>query len=84
MRVEVQIVTGSRDRALRMERGSLLWRNGGQELFVLRGDRAVRTPVTIGMTGTSHFEILRGVQPGDTVVLSPMEDYLSMSKVKVR
>ena len=84
LRVEVHIITGSRSRALRVKRGAVLWRNGGQELFILRSARAVRTPVAIGMAGAEHYEILHGVSPGDTVIISPMDDYLALREVEVR
>jgi len=84
LRVEVAIITGSRSRALRVRRGATLWRNGAQELFVVRGAEAVRVPVDIGMTGTEYYEIRSGVQQGDTVVISPMEDHSEQRRVEIQ
>lgn len=83
LRVEVSIVTDTRSRALRLKRGALSWRNGRQELFVVRSRSAVRTPVEIGMTGTEYYEIRRGVQPGDTVIVSPMDDFREYTSVDI-
>ncbi|CAN5348907.1 efflux RND transporter periplasmic adaptor subunit [soil metagenome] len=37
-------------------------------VFRVRGGKAEFTPVEVGITGDSYFEVLRGLQPGDTVV----------------
>ncbi len=84
LRVEVAIVTGSRSRALRVKRGLMMWHNGRQELFVVRGAEAVKTPVEIGMSGTEYYEIRSGVQQGDTVIISSMEDYMERRSVEIR
>ena len=42
-------------------------------VFVVRDRRAVWTPVTLGITGQEHFEILSGVSVGDTVVSGPYQ-----------
>ena len=36
---------------------------GAQQVFVIRGDRAVRTPVELGLASFDHFEVLRGLSP---------------------
>jgi HlyD family secretion protein len=42
-------------------------------VFVVRGGRAFFTPVRIGIAGREHFEVLAGLQEGDTVVAGPYE-----------
>ena len=42
-------------------------------VFVVRDGTAHFTPVTIGITGQEYFEVLSGVQPGDTVVAGPYQ-----------
>jgi HlyD family secretion protein len=40
-------------------------------VFKVRNGKAVWTPVTYGITGQGHFEVLTGLQVGDTVVSGP-------------
>lgn len=40
-------------------------------VFVLRGGRAVFTPVKIGITGERYFEVLTGLKDGDKVITGP-------------
>jgi HlyD family secretion protein len=42
-------------------------------VFLVRDGRAVWTPVTLGLTGQEHFEVLLGVEVGDTVVSGPYQ-----------
>jgi HlyD family secretion protein len=42
-------------------------------VFIVREGRAVWTPVTLGLTGQEHFEVLSGVEVGDTVVSGPYQ-----------
>jgi HlyD family secretion protein len=40
-------------------------------VFLVRDGEVVWTPITYGITGQGHFEVLSGVQVGDTVVSGP-------------
>ncbi len=42
-------------------------------VFLLRDGRAVWRPVEIGITGQEYFEILSGIQAGDSVVSGPYQ-----------
>jgi len=42
-------------------------------VFVVREGIAHFTPVVIGITGQEYFEVLTGVEPGDTVVAGPYQ-----------
>ncbi len=42
-------------------------------VFLLRDGRAVWQPVEIGITGQEYFEILSGIQAGDSVVSGPYQ-----------
>ena len=42
-------------------------------VFVVREGIAHFTPVEVGITGQEYFEVISGVQPGDTVVAGPYQ-----------
>jgi HlyD family secretion protein len=42
-------------------------------VFLVRGGRAVWTPVVLGLTGQEHFEVLSGVSLGDSIVNGPYQ-----------
>jgi HlyD family secretion protein len=70
MEVELQIVTQKKDSVIRVKNGPVFNRNRQQDLFVIKTDRAVREEVTVGLIGTEYVEIVAGLFPGDSVIIS--------------
>ena len=77
-------VTDRRHDALRVKRGSFLTAEGSHAAFVIRDDKAVRTPVTIGLSNFELYEITDGLAEGDEVIISDMSDYRKSKEVKLR
>jgi HlyD family secretion protein len=84
LRVDVGIVTARKPHVVRIRRGPFAAGGGAQQVFVIRGDRAVRTPVELGLASFDHFEVVRGLVPGDEAVISDMSDYTRMKEVRIR
>lgn len=66
--VEVQILTSRRDSVLRIRRLKDFEDSKRQELFVVRGDEAVKTEVIFGTLGNDYCEIVSGLKEGDEVI----------------
>lgn len=84
LRVDVFVVSGHKDKALKTLRGPAVPGEGAHNVFVIRGDVAVRTPVQIGISSFEESEILSGLMQGDEVIISDMTDYMHRSEIKVR
>jgi len=84
LRVDVSIVTARKPRTLRVRRGPFSTGEGSQEVSVVRGGRAVKTPVTFGLTGFDYYEVTNGLMAGDEVIISDMRDYQRLSGIRVR
>jgi HlyD family secretion protein len=83
LRGDVLIITDRKPRSLRVKRGPFA-DNAARQAFVLRGDRAVRVPIEIGLAGIDDVEVLSGVSEGDELIISDMKDYLHLAEVRVR
>ncbi len=85
-RVEVYIVLEQRERTLRIRKGAALSGGGIGEVqvFAVRGDRAFRTPVRLGIAGFDYCEVLEGLMEGDEVVISEVKDYIHMEEVEIK
>ena len=70
----MRIVLDERNNVLKFERGPLVDASM-HELYVIRGSRALRVPVALGASSVSEIEVLRGLTPGDQVVISDMRDF---------
>lgn len=84
LRVDVELVTDRKARALRLPRGSFAAAEGGVEVWVLRDGEAVKTRVRLGVSNADHYEAVSGLAEGDEVVLSEMSDYAHLSRVRLK
>jgi HlyD family secretion protein len=72
-RTAVRIVLDERDNVLKFERGSFIDETA-RALYVVRGGRARRVPVTLGAASVGEIEVVSGLAAGDQVVISDMRD----------
>jgi len=72
-RAAVRILLDERDAVTKLERGSFI-DSATRAVYVVRGGEAVRVPVELGAASVAEIEVLRGLSPGDTVVISDTRD----------
>jgi len=84
LRVDVQIITERKDRVLRIQKGPALTGQGANEVFVIRGAAAIKTPVRLGLSSFDAFEVLSGLMEGDEVIISDVSDYLHLKEFEVK
>ncbi|MBU1919655.1 efflux RND transporter periplasmic adaptor subunit, partial [bacterium] len=83
MRVDVQIITDRKQNVLRVKKGPFVKGSGQQDVFVLKDGDAVRIRATVGTVGVDYVEIKDGVEPGETILISDVEDYKHLKKVRI-
>ena len=84
LRVDVYVVTAHRDRALRIRKGPFANAGGSREVFVIHGDRAVRTPVELGIGGVDDYEVVSGLSEGDEVIISDVHELERAREIAIR
>ncbi len=84
LRVDVLVVTDSRASTLRLRKGPFAQGEGTESVFVVQGNQAVRRPVRLGLSGYDHFEVLDGLDEGEEVILSNMQDYQHLERVNFK
>lgn len=84
LRTDVLVVTDRRADALRLPRGNFAEGNARRDVFVVRGNHAVRASIEIGVIGFEQVEIRAGLSEGDEVIVSDMTDYLHMTEVALK
>jgi HlyD family secretion protein len=82
LRVDVAVITGSRNNTLVVRRGAL-GRTNATHAFVVREDAAVRVPVRFGLAGSEQIEILDGLSAGDEVVISDISEYQDVAELRL-
>ena len=83
LRGDVLVITDRKARTLRVKRGPFA-DNGARQAFVVRGDRAVRVPIQVGLSGVDDVELSSGVAEGDEMIISDMKDYMHLAEIKIK
>jgi HlyD family secretion protein len=84
MKVDVYLVTDSRNNVLRVANGPAFRGASAQNIFVLNNGKAERRMVHMGMTNFDYVELKDNVKPGDVVITSDMSDYKNSKVVKIK
>lgn len=84
LRVDVLIITDRKDKVLRIKKGPAISADGVREVFVIRGDTAVKTAVKIGIASFDSYEVIEGLIEGDEVIISDMTGYLHLKEAKLK
>jgi HlyD family secretion protein len=84
LRVDVLIGAERKDGVLRVRKGPSVGGEGVRDIFVIRGDVALKTAAKFGVAGADHCEVLQGLLEGDEVIISDMTDYMHLNEVKLR
>jgi HlyD family secretion protein len=85
LRVDVMVVTGFKANVLKIPRGPYIQGGGVQhQVFVVRGDRAARTEVRLGLLGYEFYEVLEGLDEGDEVIVSDVRRKLHATEIRVK
>ncbi len=69
-----------------MPRGDFFQHSGGQWIYKLnsKGDKAVKTPITIGRQNPVQYEILSGLEPGDRVVVNGYASFGNVDELIIK
>ncbi|PRY11258.1 HlyD family secretion protein [Pontibacter ummariensis] len=84
LRVDVYLTTATKPNTLRVKNGPYFNSTSSNQVFVLREDELVRTPARIGISSADFVELEDGVQAGDVVVISSLQDYEHQKKLKLK
>ena len=83
-RVDVEVVVDRREKTFIVRRGPGITGTGAQRLFVVKGDRAERREVTVGLMNLDWCELVSGVAPGDELILSDTRVWESFDVLALR
>ncbi|WP_316847223.1 efflux RND transporter periplasmic adaptor subunit [Pedobacter psychrodurus] len=82
-KVDVFLVTATRNGALRIANGPAFNGSNLQDVFVLKNGIAERRSVKTGLSNFDYVEILSGLKAGDEVITSDMGDYKNTKTITI-
>ncbi|MBO5381525.1 MAG: efflux RND transporter periplasmic adaptor subunit [Bacteroides sp.] len=71
----VQIELGQPEEAIVMPRGNFYQATGGQWIFKVNSDKAVKVPLSIGRQNPQQYEVTSGLMPGDLVIINGYDTF---------
>lgn len=71
----INLELGQPTKGIIIPRGAFYQSTGGNWIFVVDGDKAIRRQIKIGRQNPQYYEVLEGLQPGEKVIVSSYETY---------
>lgn len=84
MRVDVYVVTASKAQTIKVANGPTFTGRPRQNIFILKGDKAIKREVEIGLSNFDFVEITRNLNAGEQVIISDMSDYDHLPEVQIK
>jgi HlyD family secretion protein len=84
LKVDVFVITSYKERTTRIKNGPAFNGSEEQQIFVLKGNEAIRRKIKTGESNSDFIEISSGIQPGESVITSDMQDFIHLEKVRVK
>lgn len=73
--LRIRLELGDLADALLIPKGGFFNTTGGNWVYVIEGDQAVRRPIRLGRQNPQYFEVLEGLEEGDQVITSSYDTY---------
>jgi len=81
--VQIRLKFSSATNAIIIKRGGFFQQTGGNWIYVIDQSKkfAVKREIQIGRQNTKNYEILEGLKPNETVIVSSYENYGEKDKL---
>lgn len=81
--LQVRIALGELADAMQVPRGGFYQKTGGRWIYVLdpTGEVAVRRQIRLGRQNSQYFEVLEGLEEGETVITSMYDNFGDMERL---
>src|SRR3569833_3184112 len=81
-RLPTKVVLERRPNVLKVQRGPFVEESGGEFVYVVNGNRAVRRPIRIGAIGADEVEVTDGLHAGEAIIVAGVRD-ISRAEIKL-
>lgn len=84
LKADVFVINSVKDDVIRIANRSYYRGPGAYELWVVTDGVARKRSVELGESSYEYVEVVSGLQPGETVIVSDMSRYKADTKLKIR
>ncbi|HVO74208.1 MAG TPA: efflux RND transporter periplasmic adaptor subunit [Ignavibacteriaceae bacterium] len=79
--LHIKLNLSEQKEAVTVARGGFYQSTGGQWVFVINGNSAVKRNIQLGQQNSQVFEVLQGLKPGEKVITSSYDNYGDVEKL---
>jgi len=83
-KLDIYLVTASHENIVRVANGGAFKSKQTQDVFVVKDGIAYRRRVVTGLSSFDYVEIVSGIQPGETVITSDMQEFDEVKQVTIK
>lgn len=83
LNIDLRVVIDGKDSVKRIARGPAFIDNNKQEVYVLKGGKAVLQKVETGLMGDEYVEIISGAEVGDKLIISDISSLRKLNEVEI-
>jgi HlyD family secretion protein len=74
-RVNARILIESRANVLKVKRGSFIESGGSKIAYLVNGQSAVKTDISLGVSSIGEIEVINGLEQGDKIIISSVAQF---------
>lgn len=82
--LEIRVIISYRGSVLRLPNGPYYKDRGYKEMFVIRGNKALRIKVLLGDANFDYVEVVEGLKEGDKVILTDISEKYNRDELRVK
>jgi len=79
----VRLMLSEKEKTIVLSKGSFYQDTAGKWIFVEKGNKAIRTEISLGRENPLYYEVKGGLKPGDKVVTSTYKDYKNIEILNI-
>lgn len=80
----IKLQLGASSDALLLPKGGFFTSTGGQWVFVVNGDEALKREIRIGKQNSRYYEVLEGLEPGEQVITSNYDSFGEAERIVLK
>lgn len=80
----VKLILSEKNKILVVQKGNFNQETAGKWIFVVKGNKAERRNIKLGRENPSYYEVLEGLQEGESVVISSYSDYKDIEELSIQ
>ncbi|MCD8318300.1 MAG: HlyD family efflux transporter periplasmic adaptor subunit [Paraprevotella sp.] len=84
LRADVYVVTSIKENVIMIPNRAYYSGPGEYQLWIVNGGHAEKRTVLLGESSSLYVEVVDGIHPGETVIVSNMNEFKTKDKLKIR